>query len=79
MLSADDKLLIDRIEEDFKYHPPNGDTAEKYIRMRQKGKELALMIVGLCPNSRERSTAITKLEECMFWANAGIARKKDES
>lgn len=78
-LSADDKLLMERIEENFKYYPPNGETAERYIRMRQKGKELALLIVGLCPESRERSTALTKLEECVMWANAAIARKKDES
>ncbi|WP_459213736.1 Acb2/Tad1 domain-containing protein [Paenibacillus macerans] len=26
------------------------------------------------PNSREKSLAMTKLEQSVFWANAGIAR-----
>lgn len=79
MLSVDDKLLLERIEEDFKYHAPNGETAERYIRMRQTAKGLARLIVELCPESRERSTALTKLEESVMWANAAIARKHDAS
>jgi len=35
---------------------------------------LAKNIINYCPDSRERSLALTKLEECMFWANASIAR-----
>jgi hypothetical protein len=27
-----------------------------------------------CPESREKSLAITKLEEVAFWANASVAR-----
>lgn len=27
------------------------------------------------PEGRERSLALTKLEEAMFWGNAGVARK----
>lgn len=29
---------------------------------------------NLCPDSRELSLAITKLEEAIMWANASIAR-----
>lgn len=79
MLAVDDKLLMERIEKDFTYHPPTKENAEKYIRMRQTAKGLAKLIVELCPQGRERSTALTKLEECTFWANAGIARGNDES
>ena len=79
MHSVDDKLLMERIENDFTHHAPNGEQAEKYSRMRQTAKGLARLVVELCPESRERSTALTKLEECVFWANASIARKHDES
>lgn len=78
-LSADDKLLLERIEDDFTYHAPKGDQPEKYVRIRQCAKGLARLITELCPQGRERSTALTKLEEATFWANAAIARKKDES
>lgn len=58
----------------FKYHPPQPGQNEKYESIRAKAKELALLIVETQPESRERSLAITKLEEASFWANAGIAR-----
>ena len=30
------------------------------------------------PDGREKSLAMTKLEECCMWANAGIARSKED-
>lgn len=77
-LSATDKVLLERIENDFTYHPPKGDQAERYQQMRAMAKSLALQIVGLCPDSRERSVALTKLEESIMWANAAIAREARE-
>lgn len=75
-LSATDKLLVERIENDFTYHPPAGDQAERYEKLRADAKVLALEIAELCPDSRERSTALTKLEETIMWANAAIARRE---
>lgn len=76
-LSATDKLLAERVENDFTYHPPQGDQSQRYIKMRETAKSLALLMVELCPEGRERSTALTKLEEAVMWANAAIARQKD--
>ena len=45
-----------------------------YTEIREKAKELAYLIDSTCPDSREKSLAMTKLEECVMWANAGIAR-----
>jgi hypothetical protein len=73
-LSVDDKLLLERIEHDFKFYPPSGEQAEKYARMRQTAKGLARQIVEMCPQGEERSMALVKLEEVSMWANAAIAR-----
>lgn len=32
-------------------------------------------LLSVTPESRERSIAVTKLEEAMFWSNAAIARE----
>jgi len=73
-LSADDKLTLESIENRFTYHAPQGDQSVRYERMRANAKSLATLILELCPDSRERSLAITKLEELIMWANAAIAR-----
>lgn len=63
-----------KIENAFTYHAPKDGQPEKYQAIREKAKELAYLIQELVPPSREQSLAITKLEECSMWANAGIAR-----
>ena len=63
-----------KIENAFTYHAPKDGQPEKYQAIREKAKELAYLIKELVPDSREQSLAITKLEECSMWANAGVAR-----
>jgi carbonic anhydrase len=60
----------------FTYHTPNPNQPERYNTLRDAAKELATLILQCCPDSREQSLAITKLEEALFWANAGIARNE---
>lgn len=60
----------------FTYHTPKGDQAERYTAIRDKARELAEYITTWSNESRERSLALTKLEECVMWANAGIARRE---
>lgn len=62
------------IENKFTYHPPKEGQPAKYEAIRAKAKELAYLIDTECPNSREKSLAMTKLEEAVMWANAAIAR-----
>ena len=62
------------LENNFMYHAPKEGQPAKYTAIREKAKELAYLIDELCPESRERSLAITKLEEVSMWANASIAR-----
>ena len=63
-----------QIENNFTYHAPKEGQPEKYETLRAQAKSLALAINLLCPDSREKSLAITKLEESVMWANASVAR-----
>lgn len=64
------------IEKNFTYHAPKGSQIERYASIRAKAKEFAELINAECLDSREKSLAITKLEESVMWANASIARNE---
>ena len=66
----------EEIQKNFTYHPPKGDQTERYGLLRSEGRLLATLINNQCPDSREKSLAMTKLEEAIFWANASIARNE---
>lgn len=66
--------MKEQIENNFKYHAPKEGLPEKYENIRAYAKDLAYVIDTSCPSSREKSLAITKLEESVMWANASIAR-----
>lgn len=63
------------IEKRFTYHNPKGKEQHFQI-LRDNAKALAYEIKKQCPDSRERSLALTKLEEVVMWANASIAREE---
>ena len=65
-----------RIENTFTYHAPKSDQTRRYGALRDEAKMLAFMIEAYVPNSREKSLALTKLEECIMHANSGIARNE---
>lgn len=67
--------LIRRVNNDFTYHAPHPDQIGTMVALREAGRKLALQIVESTPISREQSLALTHLEEAVFWANAGIARR----
>ena len=61
----------------FTYHAPKNGQPEMYQEIRQKGLEMAGIVDTLAPDSREKSLAITKIEEAVMWAIAAIARQAD--
>lgn len=66
------------IEKNFESHKMNEIQLEYSRLLRDQAKELANNInLGLAP-SREKHFALTKLEECLMWANAAIAREEKE-
>lgn len=62
----------------FTYHAPFGDQPQRYEYIRRFAGDYGLYLVEHCPDSRELSLAITKLEEVVFWANAAIARHEEK-
>lgn len=70
-LSAQDRAYL---ESAFAFHPPTGGKVERHVAVRDAARITAETILLLCPPSRERSLALTNLEQAMMWANASIAR-----
>lgn len=67
------------IDNRFTHHAPSRDDVDKMKYIRGTIKQLAHDLNALVPDSREKSLAITALEEAVMWANAGIARNKNSS
>ena len=74
-ISAGKVKLLDRVENDFTYHKSPAGVTEHFVTIREKAKDLAKWIITLAPEGRELSTALTKLEEAVMHANAGISRQ----
>jgi len=62
----------------FTWHKPFGSQPERYEMIREMALDFANYLVRDCPDSRELSLALTKVEEAVFWANAAIARHEEE-
>jgi hypothetical protein len=69
-------MNVDDLKNRFTYHPVVGDQAERYQKLREACLNLSLLINELAPDSREKSLAITHLEETSMMANAAIARNE---
>jgi hypothetical protein len=61
------------LESIFTYHSPKGDQPDRYVRLREKAKELAYLIAETTPSSREQSLALTHVQTAVMFANAAIA------
>lgn len=62
------------LENIFTYHSPKPGQPEQYETIRAVAKDFAYLIQSVVPESREQSLALTKLDETVMWANAGVAR-----
>lgn len=60
------------------HHPPKTEAhAQLHADMRAAVQKLGAEIIGVLPSSRERSLALTALQECLMWSNAAIAYGPD--
>jgi hypothetical protein len=67
-------MTREEIDRRFAYHKADEDVGAKIQASRDAVNELAHSINENLPECREKSLAITHLEETMFWASAALAR-----
>jgi hypothetical protein len=65
---------LDDLENRIRYHRPDADAIARIAKMRLYALGWAEDILSSVPPGREQALALTKIEEALFWANAGIAR-----
>ena len=63
----------EQIAELFTYHPPTEGQAERYAKINEAARNLALVILEHCPGCADRTDAIRKVREARMVANAAIA------
>ena len=68
----DSQELIDRINVSLTNHTPNDEQVIRILEIRDGAMTLGKMIANHCPDSRERSLAVTHLEETVMWAVKSI-------
>lgn len=64
------KFSVDRV---FTYHSPFGTQPQRYQAVRDAAKLFANVVNDSCPDSREKSLAMTAIQEASMWSNAAIA------
>lgn len=65
---------MEHLKRNFTHHAPNPVKARLHETLRNRCFELGDYFNTVLPVSREKTLAITKLEEAMFWASACVAR-----
>ena len=63
------------MNEKVKYLEVKEEQEEKIDKVREMFSDLFDFVETQCEASREKSLAITKLEEALFWAVKGISRE----
>lgn len=65
--------LVERIRNDFGYHPATRETIPQHESVRQNFLSLAAWVVEFVPAGRDQSLCLTALEEAAMRANKAIA------
>lgn len=67
-----DRAQYERLLESLTNITPNADQVERIEEIRLSAKSMLGWIMGGCPLSRERSLALTHLEDMTMWAVKSI-------
>lgn len=66
--------MTKKFNRDFTYHQPTDEDVVCYEKIRNSGREFAMLLNALCPEGKELDKAFEKVEEAIFWSIASIAR-----
>jgi len=66
-------ITTDDLANWFTYHAPTEVQVIQYARLRDAAHEFARIILDTTPPSADQTTAIRKIREAVFTANAAIA------
>lgn len=75
-LDYSDAAQYDRLERSLTNTTPNADQIERIELTRQVAKALGKAIIENAPSSRERSLALTHLEDATMWAVKAIVMEE---
>jgi hypothetical protein len=67
------------IDKPYAYHKPSPDGLEKINKLRALFTEVDQVIREVCPNTRERSVAITNNEQTAMWAIKAVVFNDPDS
>lgn len=63
----------DELKNIFTYHAPTINQTQDYEQIRRQALDFADLVNTICPESREKSLAITSIQQAVMWANAAKA------
>lgn len=66
-------MTREQIVRSHTYQRPHGDQPERYERIRSAGREFALLLKELTPDTPEQTLALRDVESAVMWANKSIA------
>ncbi len=67
-------MPLEEISSRFKTYQMDGETKMKSDKIRDDIANIADTIDIYCIESREKSIALTKLEECLMWVNKCLSK-----
>ena len=69
---------LEQLHHNLTNHPPvGGHVIEAFEEVRAFAMAIGEVILEVCPPSRERSLALTNLEQTVMWAMASIDRNQE--
>lgn len=68
----------EEVKKAFRFHPPlTNEVVTKHEKVRELCGKLGSELFNLLPDSAEKTLALRRLQETMFYSNAAIALNQD--